>query len=206
MADGKNFLGGIPWFVQLVILIVAGAFIVFLVDYSLLEETKADTKKKTEELEKLKGENRQGAIIRDNIKSYQKRYDMAQTELRDLRELLPEDVEISKVLENIQNQATEQRLVLKNFQPKDLVKKDFYKEKPISIQVTGLYNNLGRFFQQLATYRRIVNISDVDIKKVIEQTETRNIDASFTVTAFLASEQDVTNLASGETTDKKGGK
>lgn len=194
MAEGKSLLGGIPWFVQLLILIVAGAFIVFLVDYSFLEETKADTRKKQEDLEKLREENRKGAIIRDNLKAYQKRYDQAQAELRDLRELLPEDVELSKVLENIQQQATEQRLVLKNFQPRDLVKKEFYKEKPINIQVTGLYNSLGRFFQQIATYRRIVNVSDVDIKKIAEQTENRNIDASFTVTAFLASEQDVTNL------------
>jgi len=103
-------------------------------------------------------------------------------------------VEISKVLENIQQQATEQKLTLKVFTPRDLVKKEFYKEKPISIQVTGLYNNLGRFFQQLGTYRRIVNISEIDIKKAPQQTDNHDIDASFTVTAFLASEQDVTNL------------
>lgn len=194
MADGKNFLSGIPWFIQLLILIVVGVLIVFAVDYTFLADVREETKKKNVELDKLREENRKGAIVRDNLKAYQKRFDQAQTELRDLRELLPEDVEISKVLENIQQQATEQRLVLKNFQPRDLVKREFYKEKPINIQVTGLYNNLGRFFQQIATYRRIVNISDVDIKKVVEQTENRNIDASFTVTAFLASEQDVTSV------------
>src|SRR5437868_14856458 len=109
MAEGKNVLGGIPWFVQLLILIVAGAFIVFLVDYTFFVDVQADTKKKTEELEKLREENRKGAIVRDNLNAYKKRFEQAQTELRDLRELLPEDVEISKVLENIQQQANEQK-------------------------------------------------------------------------------------------------
>jgi type IV pilus assembly protein PilO len=174
--------------------ILIGVVIVYVGDQFAFADTREETKKKQEELSKLREENRKGAIVRDNLKSFQKRYDQAQGELRDLRELLPEDVEISKVLENIQQQATEQKLTLKVFTPRDLVKKEFYKEKPISIQVFGLYNNLGRFFQQIATYRRIVNISDVDVKKTAEQTENRDIEASFTVTAFLASDQDVTNL------------
>lgn len=165
MADAKNFLAGIPWFVQFLGLVLIGLFVGYFCDRLAFADTREETKKKQEELNKLREENRKGAIVRDNLKSYQKRFDQAQSELRDLRELLPEDVEISKVLENIQSQANESKLVLKVFTPRDLVKKEFYKEKPISIQVTGLYNNLGRFFQQLATYRRIVNISDVDVKK-----------------------------------------
>jgi type IV pilus assembly protein PilO len=203
MADPKNFLSGVPWFVQFLGMVLIGLVIGYVADRMAFADTREETKKKQEELSKLREENRKGAIIRDNLKSYQKRFDQAQSELRDLRELLPEDVEISKVLENIQQQATEQKLTLKVFTPRDLVKKEFYKEKPISIQVTGLYNNLGRFFQQLATYRRIVNISEVEIKKAPQQTDNHDIDASFTVTAFLASEQDVTNLP-GDTKDAGG--
>lgn len=196
MADSKNFLSGIPLFVQFLILLVAGAAIVFFTDYALFADTRLETEKKQQELVKLKEENRKGAIVRDNLKAYQKRYEQAQDELKALRELLPEDVEISKVLENIQQQATEQKLVLKTFEPRDLLKKEFYKEKPIRIQVIGLYNSLGRFFQQLATYRRIVNVSGVEIKKITDQTAARNIEANFTVTAFLATEEDVTNVSS----------
>lgn len=204
MAEGKNILGGIPWFVQLLGFVLIGALSVWALDSLAFADTRAETEKKQSELAKLREENRKGAIVRDNLTTFEKRYNQAQTELRDLRELLPEDVELSKVLENIQAQANEQRLVLKVFTARDLVKKDFYKEKPISIQVTGLYNNLGRFFQQLATYRRIVNISDVEVRKAQEQNENRDIDASFTVTAFLASEQDVINF--GDAAPDKGGK
>lgn len=205
MADGKNFLSSIPWYFQMIILLVAGIFIFFIVDYAMFDDVRQDTKKKADEVARLREENRKGAIIRDNLKAYQQRYEQAQDELKALRELLPEDVEISKVLENIQQQASEQKLVVKQFTPKDLVKKGFYKEKPINIQVSGLYNSLGRFFQQIATYRRIVNVSDVEIKKANEQTEARDIEASFTVTAYLATEEDITNVNS-ETDAKKGGK
>lgn len=206
MADGKNFLSTIPWYVQMIVLVVAGVFIFFLVDYAMFDDVRQDTKKKSDEVARLREENRKGAIIRDNLKAYQQRYEQAQDELKALRELLPEDVEISKVLENIQQQASEQKLVVKQFTPKDLVKKGFYQEKPINIQVSGLYNSLGRFFQQIATYRRIVNVSDVEIKKANEQTEARDIEASFTVTAYLATEADITNVTSEATDAKKGGK
>lgn len=205
MADGKNFLSSIPWYFQMVILLVAGIFIFFIVDYAMFDDIRQDTKKKSDEVARLREENRKGAIIRDNLKAYQQRYEQAQDELKALRELLPEDVEISKVLENIQQQASEQKLVVKQFAPRDLVKKGFYQEKPINIQVSGLYNSLGRFFQQIATYRRIVNVSDVDIRKANDQTEARDIEASFTVTAYLATEADITNVSS-DSDEKKGGK
>ncbi len=206
MADGKNFLSTVPWYLQMVILFVASVFVFFIVDYAMFDDIRQDTAKKADEVARLREENRKGAIIRDNLKAYQQRYEQAQDELKALRELLPEDVEISKVLENIQQQASEQKLVVKQFIPKDLVKKGFYQEKPINIQVSGLYNSLGRFFQQIATYRRIVNVSDVEIKKANEQTEARDIEASFTVTAYLATEADITNVTTDATDAKKGGK
>ncbi len=201
MAEGKNALSGIPFFVQVLILFVLGGVIAGLADYVLCADLRADTEKKKQDLEKLREDNRKGAIVRDNLKAYQKRYEQAQGELRDLRELLPEEAEISKVLQNIREQAQEQRLTVKNFDPRIEVKKDFYREKPISVQVIGLYNNLGRFFQQLATYRRILSISEVEIKKLQEQTENRNIEATFVMTAFLASEQDIINV--GDTAPTK---
>lgn len=203
-AKGNNFLAGIPWPVQLIGLILIGTIVAYAGGNFLFADTREETRKKQEELAKLRDDNRKGAIVRDNLKSYQKRYDDAQAELKNLRELLPEDVEISRVLENIQQQATEQKLTLKVFIGRDLRKKDFYKEKPVDIQVTGLYNNLGRFFQQIATYRRIVSISDVEIKKANPQNVNYDIDARFTVTAYVASEQDVSNVSSGE--DKGGQK
>ena len=203
VAKGNNFLAGVPWFVQFVGIILIGAIIGYAGGNFLFADTREETRKKQEELTKLREDNRKGAIVRDNLKSYQKRFDDAQAELKNLRELLPEDVEISRVLENIQQQATEQKLTLKVFIGRDLQKKDFYKEKPVNIQVSGLYNSLGRFFQQIATYRRIVSISEVEIRKANPQTLNHDIDASFTVTAYVASEQDVSNVSTAS--EDKGG-
>lgn len=202
-AKGNNFLAGIPWFVQFIGIILIGVIIGYGGSNFLFADTREETRKKQEELEKLREDNRKGAIVRDNLKSFQKRFDDAQAELKVLRDFLPEDVEISKVLGNIQDQATEQKLTLKSFNGRDLQKKDFYKEKPVNIQVSGLYNSLGKFFQQIATYRRIVSVSDVEIKKANPQTLNHDIDASFTITAYVASEQDVSNVSAPA--DDKGG-
>jgi type IV pilus assembly protein PilO len=206
MAEGKNLLERTHWSLLLAALIVAALLVGYLLDGFLFNATREETNKKQTELTKLREENRKGAIVRDNLKTFQNRFDQAQSQLRDLRELLPEDVEISNILKGIQDQAVEQKLNLKGFKPADLVSKEFYKEKPISIQVSGLYDNLGFFFQQLATYRRIVNISEVEIKKAPQQNSNYDIDASFRVTAFLASEQDINNVPGEKGAAKAGGK
>jgi type IV pilus assembly protein PilO len=54
-------------------------------------------------------------------------------------------------------------LEFKLFQPGPEVRKDFYSELPINIQVIGKYEELGLFVSGLASLPRIVTVHDVSM-------------------------------------------
>jgi len=91
------------------------------------------------------------------------------------------------------NHLYENTDALTKFLPKDEVQQDFYSGKPVQIHVTGNYNNLGQFFAQMASYQRIVSITDFKVTKLraekgpgdVKSNET--VSAEFLVTAYYVS-------------------
>ena len=74
--------------------------------------------------------------------------------------------------------------------PKEEVQQDFYSGKPVSVEVTGSYNNLGQFFAQMASYQRIVSITDFKVAKLKDKKEDaaeQTVTAEFLVTAYYVS-------------------
>jgi Tfp pilus assembly protein PilO len=70
------------------------------------------------------------------------------------------------------------------------VQQDFYTGKPVQVEVTGNYNSLGQFFAQMASYQRIVSITDFKVTKVEHKKNEdaakagQTVTAEFTVTAY----------------------
>ena len=90
--------------------------------------------------------------------------------------------------------------------PQDEVQQDFYTGKPIEVEVSGTYNNVGQFFAQMASYQRIVSITDFKVTKLKEKKEGEKVDgqtvsAEFLVTAYYVSPE---KLQPPPADDKKG--
>ena len=66
----------------------------------------------------------------------------------------------------------------------------------IQVEVTGQYDNLGMFLSQLGFYKRIVSVTDLDIKQAEDNAQYagRSINGSFVVTAFYISPENLTKL------------
>ena len=89
-----------------------------------------------------------------------------------------------------------QRLELKRFSPAKSETKEFYTAQPILIEVTGSYDALGQYFSELGFYRRILSVSEVDIKQAEDSAQEagRSINSSFVVTAFYISPENLEKL------------
>ena len=72
---------------------------------------------------------------------------------------LPDNKEIPELLLKITKLGKDAKLTFNLFQPLANRNKDFYAEVPIDIEVQGSYHAVGRFFTQICTMPRIVNIS-----------------------------------------------
>jgi Tfp pilus assembly protein PilO len=105
-----------------------------------------------------------------------------------LKALLPEQRELTTVLANVQDKARG-KLTLRKFTPKEDEQQDIYAAKPVEILVTGSYNQIGQFFSQMASYQRIVSITDFKVSKlkdalVKDKKDGKTVEATFTLKAY----------------------
>lgn len=109
--------------------------------------------------------------------------------LSQLETIIPLREEISDILRKIQQLAWDSRLNIEKFIPKVDVDKEFYYEKPISIEITGSYHNLALFYDRLSNFSRLYNIEDFTIKSLRDQTDASTISAQSTATTYIFKEE-----------------
>jgi type IV pilus assembly protein PilO len=79
---------------------------------------------------------------------------------------LPSKTEVPNLLVDISQTGLAAALEEKLFQPGQEVKKDFYAELPIHIQLTGSYHEFGAFVSGIAALPRIVTLHDIQIAPI----------------------------------------
>src|SRR5947207_3670200 len=194
--EGGNFFSRMAWYYQMGLLLFLSAVLIFAADYLLYSEKRAQTAKTEEKIQQLKAKNAQGSIIRQNLAATEQTLKEKREEIDRLRDLLPDQVEISRVYDNIKDFLREQRLELKRFVHLNAIPAEFYTAQPIQIEVTGSYDSLGQFFSRLGFYPRIVSVTDVEIKQAEDNAQEvgRSINGAFVVTAYYIAPENLEKL------------
>ncbi len=138
------------------IAILIGAFVYFsfLPKFQKISELTTDYQNRVQQLATAKRNAMQIKRFRNDMKNAEKDY-------RHVMRALPEKKEIPALLASISQSGQVVGLEFLLFQPKAEVKKDFFAEIPVSIQVTGKYHNVGLFFDKVSKLPRIVNIKSI---------------------------------------------
>jgi len=194
--EGGNFFSRLAWYYQMGVLLLLSGLLIFAVDYLLYSDTRADTVKIQDKVQQLKAKNAQGSIIRQNLAATEETLKLKREEIDRLRDLLPDQVEISRVYDNIKDFLREQKLELKRFVHLKAANSDFYTAQPIQIEVTGSYDALGQFFSRLGFFSRIVSVTDVEIKTAEDNAQEmgRSINGAFVVTAYYIAPENLEKL------------
>ena len=156
------------------------------------------------EVAALKQKNAGAQIDSQRLANFKSLYQTKQQEYDDLKALLPEQRELTNVLQGIQDRAHNARLVLKSFAPKDDFTEDFYNGKKISVGVTSSFASLREFFELMARYQRIVSISNFEIKQLDKQSQGKTIGATFDLTAYYVSAESLQKAAAPAGAPKPG--
>lgn len=175
-----------PWKHQLAIIAAAGLLVYLVAWYFVISSYGEQAQQKRDEVSKLQAENARAQIASQRLKEFREAFTRAEADYEELKALLPEQRELTVVLQGLQDRAVD-KLLVRRFSPKDDFQQDFYSGKPIEVEVTGAYNNLGAFFAQMAAYQRIVSITDFSIRQSTDQNVGRSIEAQFLLTAYYAS-------------------
>jgi type IV pilus assembly protein PilO len=98
-----------------------------------------------------------------NLKDYQDQLAQIEIQLYEMIRQMPTEEEVASLLVDISQTGLASGLEFKLFKPDAPIRKEFYSELPISIQVIGKYEELGLFVSGLASLPRIVTVHDVNI-------------------------------------------
>jgi Tfp pilus assembly protein PilO len=187
MTLGK--LPALPWYVRLVVFLAIGGVMYAGFWYFVTSGTRAQTKTMEDEIAQLRPRNAQAAIVQQNLNNFKAAYKAREEEYAELQALLPEQRELTMVLQGIQERARGNGLVLMRFNPKEDVQQDNYSGKKIEVSVCSSFAGLRAFFEQLAQYQRIVSITNFDLKQIEKQSLTKTVDARFDLTAYYVSSE-----------------
>jgi type IV pilus assembly protein PilO len=178
-----------PWYVQFALIAVVALALYAPFWWLITNPVREDAKATQAQVDQLRGENARAQAAAQRLNEFKAAFARAQSDYDDLKALLPEQRELTNVLQGIQDRA-KGRLVVTRFTPKDDFQQDYFSGKPVEVEVSSSYNKLGAFFAQMASYQRIVSISDFKLSRMKEQSSgDRTLDAQFTLTAYYVSNE-----------------
>src|SRR5437764_3746348 len=183
-----NF-NGIPWYLRLAIFVTVALMIYGGFWYFVTSGTRKETRDLQAQIDVMQKANAEAQIASQRLNEFRTAYKNKQEELEELRALLPEQRELTKVLEGIQDRARATSLSLRKFTPKDDVQLDFYSGKRIDVAVQSTFSGLRGFFDQMAHFQRIVSITNFEIKQIYKQAVNKTVDARFDLTAYYVSSE-----------------
>lgn len=186
-------LPSLPWYLRLVVFLMVGGLLYAGFWYFVTSGTRTETATMTAEIEKLRPLNAQAQIVSQNLNNFKATYKAREEEFAELKALLPEQRELTMVLQGIQDRARSNGLVLSRFNPKEDVQQDNYSGKKIEVNVVSSFAGLRAFFEQLAHYQRIVSITNFELKQLDKQSSTKTVDARFDLTAYYVSSERLQN-------------
>jgi len=177
----------LPWYLRLGIFVFVAAVLYGGFWYFVTKPVRAETQTFNVEISDLVARNAQAQIASQRLNEFRAVYKARIEEYEELKALLPEQRELTMVLQNVQDRARNNGLVLTKFLPKDDVQQENYNGKRIEVSVTSSFASLRSFFDQLAHYQRIVSITNFKLDQLANQSSSKTVDATFDLTVYYVS-------------------
>src|SRR5215204_148580 len=176
----------LQWYFQLLILVSISSLLYFCVYYFVTSETRAEVHTLTDQVSQLRAKNEAARVATQRINEFRALYASKATEYEELKVLLPEQREITNVLQGLQDTARDSRMIVWRFAPKDDTAQEMVTAKVVEVEVDSNFNNLRAFFDKMAKLPRIVSIQNFKINQREKQTPDKTIHAMFELKAYYA--------------------
>lgn len=186
----------LAWYLQLLTLVGFAFVVCFGFYYFVTSETRVETQGINDQVAQLKSKNQAAQIATQRINEFRSLYATKQTEYDELKVLLPEQREITNVLQGLQDTAGESSLIVMRFAPREDTQEEFITAKPVEVEVDSNFDNLRDFFDKMAKLPRIVSISDFKLNQLDKQSGNRTLHASFLLSAYYATAEDLASINS----------
>lgn len=166
--------------------IVAGA-IIFGAQYMVISGVDDEIRKAESTIKDLDTKIEQGRSAQRKLPQFREEVRRLELELDKLRRILPSSRNTDEIIKKMKSLVDQGDFVLHRMTfPKIAAAQggDPYAEWPIAISVDGRYHNLAILFNRLSNFSRIMNVEQITISALGNQTE-RTITSDFVAKTFI---------------------
>lgn len=188
----------LKWHFQLMLLVGVAALVYSGVWYFVTSETRVEIAALNDQIAELQAKNETARLATQRINEFRALYASKAEEYEELKVLLPEQREITNVLQGLQDTANGSRMIVMRFSPRDDTQQDSIMAKPVEIEVDSNFTNLRAFFDSMAKLPRIVSITDFKLNQLDKQTNEKTLHAQFLLTAYYAAPTDLSGKPAGK--------
>jgi type IV pilus assembly protein PilO len=181
----------LKWYFQLMMMLFVAGLVYGAVYYYVTGPTRAEVAELNDQVAQLQTKNEQARVATQRINEFRALYASKAAEYEELKVLLPEQREITNVLQGLQDTANGSRMMVMRFSPREDTQQDSIMAKPVEIEVDSNFNNLRAFFDSMAKLPRIVSITDFKINQLDKQSDVKTLHAQFLLTAYYAAPTDI---------------
>lgn len=135
----------------------------------------------------------------------EKRIRDLQADVKRAEARLPEGREIADLLSNIAASARAVGLDLTLFRQKPETYSEFYADVPVQMEMRGTYHELAAFMDRVKRLDRIVNVSDIQLRRPRVEGDVVLLDASCTATTFRFLDEQERKIRAEQQQKAKGG-
>jgi len=145
------------------------------------DETKEKANLKRAKEEFALAERNKAEEVRECVR-LKKRLKKAKSKMRKFRGMLPDDPAISMLIKDIKARLS--GLALVEYNRREEIKSKIYATIPLDITVKGPFHSALKFFSEISTMPRIVNVTDVVLENIELVRNRPQMDISFRVSTF----------------------
>lgn len=178
-------LSKLPWHGQVGAFVVLAGLGVGAFTYYYDMPAREEMKTREQQLAALHKDIDTGLATAKKLPEFKAQVDDLEGQLANLRLVLPEEKDAADLLRRMQTVATQSNLTITSFKPAPVAMKQLHAEWPINLELTGTYHNLATFFDRLAHFSRIVNISGLNVRGRDKSDPSVTIAANCVATTFV---------------------
>lgn len=175
----------LPWYGQVGAFVVLAAAAIGAFTYYYDMPARAEMVSREQQLAALRRDIEKGQATARKLPEFKQQVEELEGQLSNLRLVLPEEKDAADLLRRMQTVATQSNLTITSFKPAPVAMKQLHAEWPINLELTGNYHNLATFFDRLAHFSRIVNISELVVKSRDKGDTNTTIAANCVATTFV---------------------
>ncbi|MDG1731811.1 MAG: type 4a pilus biogenesis protein PilO [Thalassotalea sp.] len=158
-----NNIGQWPKAAKIILAVVMVVFVSYFVYYVLVSDKITELDRVIAEESKLKTDYQAKYFVAANLELFREQMEEAEEMFAKQVKRLPESHETPGLLDDITFVGTTSRLDFKKLNWQEEIKREFYTELPIEVQVSGSYHDFGEFVSKISGLPRIVTLHDFAI-------------------------------------------